>query len=85
MPSEGATSARRRREQTKDFKDGYRLRNGIEATNSEYKRSYGDGCLRVRGSPAVARTVKFKFMVLNIKRWTKPARLAKTSNTGRES
>ncbi len=64
----------RRREQTKEFKDGYRLRGGIEATNSEYKRSYGGGCLRVRGSPAVARTVKFKFMALNIKRWMKPAR-----------
>ena len=77
-PSEGATSARRRREQTKAFKNGYRLRSGIEATNSEYKRAYGGGRLRVRGSPAVTRTVKFKFMALNIRRWTKPAR--KTQN-----
>ncbi|MCP4641610.1 MAG: transposase, partial [bacterium] len=73
-PSQGATSARRGREQTKEFKDAYRLRSGIEATNSEYKRPYGGGRLRVRGSPAVARTVKFKFMALNIRRWTKPAR-----------
>ncbi|GAG09825.1 unnamed protein product, partial [marine sediment metagenome] len=73
-PSGGATSARRYRERTKEFKDGYRLRSGIEATNSEYKRPYGGGRLRVRGSPAVARTVKFKFMALNIRRWTKPAR-----------
>ena len=72
--SAGATSARRHRERTKDFKDGYRLRSGIEATNSEYKRPYGGGRLRVRGSPAVTRTVKFKFMALNIRRWTKPAR-----------
>ena len=78
LPSAGATSARRQREQTKEFKDGYRLRSGIEATNSEYKRPYGGGRLRVRGSPAVARTVKFKFMALNIRRWTKPAR--KTQN-----
>lgn len=77
-PAAGATSARRRREQTKEFKDGYRLRSGIEATNSEYKRPYGGGRLRVRGSPAVTRTVKFKFMALNIRRWTKPAR--KTQN-----
>jgi hypothetical protein len=77
-PSEGATSARRHREQSKAFKDGYRLRSGIEATNSEYKRAYGGGRLRVRGSPAVTRTVKFKFMALNIRRWTKPAR--KTQN-----
>jgi len=77
-PSEGATAARRRRERTKEFKDGYRVRSGIEATNSEYKRFYGGGRLRVRGSPAVHRTVKFKFMALNIRRWTKPAR--KTQN-----
>ncbi len=38
LPSAGATSARRGRERTKEFKDGYRLRSGIEATNSEYKR-----------------------------------------------
>jgi hypothetical protein len=71
-PAQGATSARRRREQTKAFKDEYRIRSGIEATNSEYKRAYGGGRLRVRGSPAVTRTVKFKFMALNIKRWTRP-------------
>jgi len=76
-PSVGATSARRHRERTKEFKDGYRLRSGIEATNSEYKRAYGGGRLRVRGSPAVARTVKFKFMALNIRRWTQPARKAR--------
>jgi hypothetical protein len=76
-PSQGATSARRRREQTKAFKDGYRIRSGIEATNSEYKRFYGGGRLRVRGSPAVTRTVKFKFMALNIRRWTRPARKAR--------
>jgi len=74
--SAGATSARRHRERTKEFKDGYRLRSGIEATNSEYKRPYGGGRLRVRGSPAVTRTVKFKFMALNIRRWTRPARKA---------
>jgi len=77
-PSAGATSARRHRERTKEFKDGYRLRSGIEATNSEYKRLYGGGRLRVRGSPAVTRTVKFKLMALNIRRWTQPAR--KTRN-----
>jgi hypothetical protein len=78
LPSAGATSARRHRERSKEFKDGYRLRSGIEATNSEYKRPYGGGRLRVRGSPAVHRTVKFKFMALNIRRWIKPAR--KTQN-----
>jgi hypothetical protein len=68
-PAGGATSARRREEKGKPLKDRYRLRSGIEATNSEYKRGYGGGRLRVRGRPAVDRTVKFKFMALNIKRW----------------
>jgi len=77
-PSAGATMARRQRERTKEFKDGYRLRSGIEATNSEYKRFYGGGRLRVRGSPAVTRTVMFKFIALNIRRWTKSAQ--KTQN-----
>ncbi|MCP4590265.1 MAG: transposase [bacterium] len=78
MVSVSGREGRRHREQTKEFKDDYRLRSGIEATNSEYKRPYGGGRLRVRGSPAVTRMVKFKFMGLNIRRWTKPAR--KTRN-----
>jgi hypothetical protein len=82
-PSAGATSARRRREQTQAFKDDYRIRSGIEATNSEYKRPYGGGRLRVRGSPAVRRTVKFKFMALNIRRWTRPT--SKTADPARKT
>ncbi len=73
-PREGAVRASRRREQTKEFKDGYRIRSGIEATNSEYKRRYGGGRLRVRGRPAVERTVKIKFIALNISRWLAAAR-----------
>ena len=73
-PAEGATAARRRAEQTPAFKTRYRIRSGIEATNSEYKGPYGGGRLRVRGHPAVARTVKLKFMALNIRRWMRAAR-----------
>ena len=73
-PAEGATAARRRAEQTPAFKTRYRIRSGIEATNSEYKRPYGGGRLRVRGHPAVRRTVTFKFMALNIRRWMRAAR-----------
>ena len=68
-PAAGATAARRRYAKTKEFKDGYRIRSGIEATNSEFKRRYGGGRLRVRGSPVVKRVVHFKFMALNIGRW----------------
>ncbi len=77
--SEVAALSRRRRECAKEFKDDYRLRSGIEATNSEYKRPYGGGRFRVRGSPAVARTVKFKFIALNIKRWTRSAQKARNA------
>ena len=52
------------------------MRSGIEATNSEYKGPYGGGRLRVRGHPAVERTVKLKFMALNIRRWMRAAREA---------
>ena len=77
-PAAGATSARRHRERTKEFKDGYRCRSGIEATNSEFKRPYGGGRLRVRGSPAVTRTVTLKLASLNIRRWIRSAQ--KTRN-----
>ena len=45
------------------------MRSGIEATNSEFKRRYGGGRLRMGGSPAVKRVVHLKFMALNISRW----------------
>ena len=72
-PAEGATAARRRVEQTPAFKTRYRMRSGIEATNSEYKGPYGGGRLRVRGHPAVARTVKLKITALHIRRWMRAA------------
>jgi hypothetical protein len=75
-PAQAATALSRRRERTPAFKTAYRLRSGIEGTNSEYKRGHGGGVLRVRGSPAVRRTVHFKFMALNVKRWIGAARKA---------
>jgi hypothetical protein len=68
-PAQAATAMSRRRERTAEFKTRYRRRSGIEGTNSEYKRRHGGGVLRVRGSPAVRRTVTFKFAALNVKRW----------------
>ena len=50
-PAEGATAARRRAEQTPAFKTRYRIRSGIEATNSEYKGPYGAGPARMDGRP----------------------------------
>ena len=44
---------RRAAERTDDFKTDYRMRGGIEATNSMLKRVTGLDRLRVRGRPAV--------------------------------
>jgi hypothetical protein len=65
---------RRWRETTARFKDRYRWRSGIEATNSECKRAHGLGKLRVRGWKPVLVAVFLKGLACNIKRalayWT---------------
>jgi hypothetical protein len=65
-------------QQTTEWKDRYRIRSGIEATNSELKRSHGLGKLRVRRAPKVCFAVACKVIACNIKRWAKaqaPVRL----------
>jgi hypothetical protein len=58
-------------QQTTEWKDRYRIRSGIEATNSELKRSHGFGRLRVRRAPKVCFAVACKVIACNIKRWAK--------------
>ena len=58
-------------QQTNEWKDRYRIRSGIEATNSELKRSHGLGKLRVRRAPKVCFAVACKVTACNIKRWAK--------------
>jgi hypothetical protein len=58
-------------QQTTEWKDRYRIRSGIEATNSELKRSHGLGKLRVRRAPKVCFAVACKVTACNIKRWAK--------------
>jgi hypothetical protein len=58
-------------QQTKEWKDRYKIRSGIEATNSELKRSHGLGRLRVRRVPKVCFNVACKVIACNIKRWAK--------------
>lgn len=58
-------------QQTPEWKDRYRIRSGIEATNSELKRSHGIGKLRVRRMAKVCFAVACKLMACNIKRWAK--------------
>jgi len=58
-------------QQTTEWKNRYRIRSGIEATNSELKRSHGIGKLRVRRMAKVCFAVACKLTACNIKRWAK--------------
>ena len=58
-------------QQTNEWKDRYKIRSGIEATNSELKRSHGLGKLRVRRAAKVCFAVACKLIACNIKRWAK--------------
>jgi hypothetical protein len=61
-------AARRREEKTQAFRERYRLRAGIESTNSGLKRRTGLGRLRVRGRPAVFNAIYLKIAGWNILR-----------------
>ena len=58
-------------QQTTEWKDRYKIRSGIEATNSELKRAHGIGHLRVRRWVKVCLAVALKVTACNIKRWAK--------------
>jgi Transposase DDE domain len=58
-------------QQTVEWKDRYKIRSGIEATNSELKRAHGIGRLKVRRLPKVCFAVACKIIACNIKRWAK--------------
>jgi hypothetical protein len=59
---------RRAAERTDDFRTTYRLRGGIEATNSMLKRVTGLDRLRVRGRPAVFSSILLKVAGWNLLR-----------------
>jgi len=61
-------AGRRREEATDVFRERYRIRGGIEGTNSGLKRRVGLGRLRVRGRPAVFRAIYLKIAGWNILR-----------------
>lgn len=58
-------------QQTSEWKDRYKIRSGIEATNSELKRAHGIGKLRVRRAVKVCFAAACKLIACNIKRWAK--------------
>jgi hypothetical protein len=61
-------AGRRREEATEVFRERYRLRSGIEGTNSGLKRRTGLGRLRVRGRPRVFHAIYLKITGWNILR-----------------
>lgn len=74
-----AVARRRVEQETEAFKEAYKIRSGIEATNSELKRRHGLGKLRVRRKPRVSLSVRLKMLALNIKRYV--AHLADVATT----
>ena len=60
--------SRRKEEATEVFRERYKIRGGIEGTNSGLKRKNGLGQLRVRGKPAVYHAIYFKIAGWNIER-----------------
>jgi len=80
---------RRRKEKTTAFRDEYRLRSGIEATNSLLKRVTGLDRLRVRGRPAVFSSILLKVAGWNLLRAASVrsllAKLAKGGQAGQSA
>jgi hypothetical protein len=72
-------------QQTTEWKDRYKIRAGIEATNSELKRAHGIGRLRVRRIAKVCFAVACKVIACNIKRWAKAHLSLKRTLQGRLS
>jgi hypothetical protein len=72
---------RRAYEKTPLFRDRYRWRAGVEATNSHLKSDTGAGQLRVRGLPAVRYCVTLKALGLNILRATSARMTQMRANT----
>ena len=64
-------------QQTPEWKERYKIRAGIEATNSELKRVHGFGKLRVRRAAKVCFAVACKVIACNIKRWAKAQKARK--------
>jgi len=70
-------AARRREQDTDVFRERYKIRAGIEGTNSGLKRATGLGQLRVRGRPAVFHAVYLKVAGWNMRRAMVCAKLRK--------
>ena len=56
---------------TREWKDRYSIRTGIEGTNSELKRAHGMMRIRLRRLAKVCFSVACKITACNIKRWAR--------------
>ncbi|MDE3077348.1 MAG: transposase [Chloroflexota bacterium] len=63
-----ATEIRQQEQQQPEFKELYRVRSGVESTNSEIKGRHGLDDLRVRGKQRVSLAARLKALALNAKR-----------------
>jgi len=70
-PDLRARDANLKRMTDPEWQQRYRLRSGIEATNSELKRAHGLGHLRVRRMQRVRLAVALKLTACNVKRRTR--------------
>lgn len=83
-----ALHLRRRDERLAQQKPGdpwwvdYRIRSGVEATQSELKRAHGMGRLRVRRGARVRLSVIAKVTACNVKRWLRATAETHQSGTG---
>lgn len=68
-PEDAAVAKRRMEQNTPKFKERYKIRSGIEATNSELKQCHGFRKLRVRRKPRVELSARLKALGLNVKRF----------------
>jgi len=66
--AKAATACRQREQQGADFKERYKIRSGIEATNAELKGRHGARRLRVRGQKRVDLAMRMKALAVNAKR-----------------
>jgi len=69
--AEAATAQRQREQKTPAFKEAYKIRSGIESTNSQLKGPQGASDLRVRGKPRVRLVMMFKSLALNAFRYVR--------------
>jgi hypothetical protein len=68
-----ALASRKREQQAPEFKEAYKIRSGIEATNSDLNTTHGAKKVWTRGASRVRLAMTFKIMALNVRRYTQYA------------